>query len=87
MRILYVLNRRRELRRLLTWAQGNKLAGPARAYRKGLSNEDIRLSQHAMRHPSAYRIARIIHTVNTVVFPIPFIHRSGAARAYRARLA
>lgn len=85
--ILHSFNRRRELRRLLRWAHNRKLSGPARLYQNRLSDVEVQLSQHAMRHRTTYRIARMIHILNTLLFPMPHYYRPGAAQAYRVRVA
>lgn len=86
-RILFAIlrsqNRRRELRRLVAWAERKHLRHPERLYRFRLQDEEQRLSRHGLRHPTLYQVARLIHLLNTQCFPSPAYPRRGLARGYR----
>jgi hypothetical protein len=49
--ILYSMNRRRELARLVEWAHRRNLFGPFDAYRRKLNVDDLRLKYYASRSP------------------------------------
>jgi hypothetical protein len=83
--ILFSYNRRRELLRLLRWAQHNGLKHPYRLYHFRWQAEEVRLSRASVQHPHLCFLARVIHTVNGLVFPPPRYPRQGSASGYRHR--
>ncbi|MBL8156503.1 MAG: hypothetical protein JNM70_20150 [Anaerolineae bacterium] len=83
--ILRSCNRRRELLRLVAWAERKRLRRPARLYRFRLEDEEQRLSRYGLHHPTLCRIAWMIHDLNTLCFPPSASPRRGLAGGYRRR--
>ncbi len=86
--IVYILNRRSELERLVAWATRKRLTGPRRLYRSRLLDEEIRLSKYTVMSPGyAVTLAYLVHFSNRLVFPPHRYMRRGAAAGYAAKKA
>ena len=81
--ILYCLNRRAELVRLVRWAERKGIAGPLRFYQNRLEDEEIRLNSYTVRNPDLVRWTRRFHQFNNLILPPPRYPRRGAAAGYR----
>lgn len=79
-------NRHHELQRLVAWAEGKRLEGPLRSYRKQLAEEEAMRMRDCIHTRRAAYWAWRIHQVVYVLFPPPRIYRSGAAIGYRRRI-
>ena len=81
--ILSSYNRRRELRRLMGWAQRKGLKHPYRLYQFRLQDEDVRLSRFNLQYPRLCWLVQIVHTFNGLLFPPARYPRRGSASGYR----
>lgn len=81
--ILYCLNRRAELIRLVAWARRKRLKGPRALYMSRLAEEETRLLRLRCQNPALYRWAYLAHCANRLLFPPAQNHRRGAAAQYR----
>lgn len=86
-RLLWLLNRRVELQRLIAWAERKKLAGPKRCYEKRLNEAEEKLLRYSLRFPGPVKLAFLLHRINGWFFPAPCYLRRGAARDYSRRYA
>jgi hypothetical protein len=81
--ILYCLNRRAELIRLVDLAKRKRLSGPLRCYQNRLEDEEIRLNFYTLRHPQLTKWTRWFHRFNDLILPPPRYLRQGSAAIYR----
>lgn len=81
--ILYSLNRRAELKRLVTWAQKKRLSGPQRHYEFLLTDTEVRLARYNLQYRRLTTIAYVFHRMNYLLFPEPTYISQGSARVYR----
>jgi hypothetical protein len=81
--ILCTFNRRRELRRLVAWAERKKLRAPLAAYKGALAFEDSRLSYIARQSPRLTVAAHVLYAVSTVLFPPLRYLKKGSATSFR----
>jgi hypothetical protein len=82
-KMLYCLNRRAELLRLIQWAERKQLAGPLRCYQARLADVEIRLQRYAIHNPHLTRWTRRFHRLCRVLMPPPRYYRRGSAAGYR----
>jgi hypothetical protein len=81
--ILYCLNRRAELLRLVRWAEYKSVSGPLNFYENRLEDEEIRLNSYTVRNPQLVKWVRRFHQFNDLILPPPRYPRPGVAAGYR----
>lgn len=81
--ILVILNRQRELSRLIAWASRKHLRGPRRSYQLRLDDTERTLFRHQVSAPRLTAIARLLLNFNRLIFPTPRYFPKGSASAYR----
>ncbi|HMN11389.1 MAG TPA: hypothetical protein PKD55_03570 [Bellilinea sp.] len=84
-RLLWLLNRRAELKRLVGWATRRHLTGPHRYYQQHLDDVERKLLRCQLECPGIMRWARWVHFVNRVLFRPPRYPARGSAAGYAAR--
>lgn len=82
-RILCALNRRRELYRLVQWAQRKHLSGPLRLYRNRLDEEEFRLFRYTVNSPHLTSSARLFYNLNCLLSSTPRYVPKGSGKTYR----
>lgn len=83
--ILYLMNRRAELRRLVKWAKRNQLDKPLRLYIYRLKDTDLRLAQFSIRSPQLARKVTVLHFFSSLITTTPKYPRKRLADGYRYR--
>ncbi len=81
---LSLLNRRRDLSRLMKWAQKKQLSKQMQYYFLLLVETEVKLMRRSQLR-RAYLFAQIIHMLNTRLFSVTRFHRRGAADDYSRR--
>lgn len=80
---LQILNRRNELRRLVTWASRKRLSMPLRLYHIRLTDEERWLFRYRINAPWKLLAARIIFRFKQMITPSLRYIPKGSAKAYR----
>lgn len=81
--VLYCLNRRAELIRLVRWSKRKRLSGPLRCYLTRLQEEEIRLNSYTVRTPHLVKWTLRFHWFNDLILAAPRYPQAGTAAAYR----
>ncbi len=84
-RLLWLLNRRAELKRLIVWAKRKKLVGPTRCYEDRLFEVEEKLLRFSLRFRHLVQWAYLVYQINGCLFPAPRYPRRGAASGYSRR--
>src|SRR5688572_9750494 len=82
-RILCILNRHKELERLVQWAARKRLTGPLKMYRNRLADEERRLLRYSVDFPRLFAYARLLFQFNHIINSAPRYPAKGSAKAYR----
>jgi hypothetical protein len=80
--ILYALNRRGELERLIRWAARKRLTGPLKCYQHRLDDEDRRIWRYTVQSPRLVAWAHRVHRLNKLINPAPRYLARGSAAGY-----
>lgn len=83
--ILFTLNRRTELTRLVAWATRKRLVGPRRLYEKRLMDEEVRLARYSLQSPTLVKWVQRFHWFNNLILPAPQRNYFGSASHYRIK--
>jgi len=84
--MMYLLNRRAEIARLVLWATRKHLPGPRKYYQARLLDEEVRLSRQILVTPRfIVTLAYLVHNVNRLVFPPPHYLPKSSAAGYSSK--